>query len=338
MALASLSCVACAPSPTAKAQHTASESMQSKEITFKGHGGLELAGTLVVPAGQGPFPAVLLLSGSGPTDRDGNQPPMLATDLHKQLAEALGQAGIASLRFDKRAVARYRSDWPMQNLDELGEFFSWDAFLGDADAAFVALGKQPGIDPARMGVLGHSEGGLYALAMAEKRPVKALVLAAAPGRNLGDVIRDQIGRQVAAAPWDEAKRKSFLAANDAAIRSILDTGKPQADMPAELAPLYNASALKLLQVQLVWEPTEVARKVTAPALVINGEKDVQVSPKLDAEPLHQALAGPKKLMIVPGASHNFKVPKDASDPGFAGPVAAEASRGIVEWLTQHLSE
>ena len=84
-----------------------------REVTFSGPGGITLRGTLQLPDGaKGKVPAALLLAGSGPTDRNGNQPPALVTDLLKQIADRLATEGWASLRYDKRAVRTYAASWP----------------------------------------------------------------------------------------------------------------------------------------------------------------------------------------------------------------------------------
>src|SRR4051812_48487042 len=134
-----------------------------REVTFAGAGGLQLHGTLVVPAIKGKVPGVLLLPGSGPSDRNGNQPPALVTDLLKQIAERLAADGYASLRFDKRAAAVYASTWPPKDMAALNNFFSYDAFVGDARAGLDFLKSQSEINPKLTVVAGHSEGGLIAI-------------------------------------------------------------------------------------------------------------------------------------------------------------------------------
>src|SRR6185437_2429566 len=121
------------------------------------------------------------IQGSGPTDRDGNQPPQLKTDLLRQIATALGEAGIASLRYDKRGMYANRDTMP-KAAAELPHFFDWSAFVEDVHGAFDFLRAQEAIDPARVGILGHSEGGLLALDVSTLHTpqAKVLVLAATP--------------------------------------------------------------------------------------------------------------------------------------------------------------
>jgi uncharacterized protein len=169
-----------------------------REITFEGAGGVRLSGTLLLPEGASAdrrVPAVVLVAGSGPTDRNGNQPPLLWTGLLKQLADILAEAGIASLRYDKRG--QYRSGKPPGDAKALGEFVAWDHYVADVEAAYRALGEQQEVDPARRAIVGHSEGGLLAMHAAialqegPGRPA-AVVLLSTPGRPLDLVLREQL--------------------------------------------------------------------------------------------------------------------------------------------------
>src|SRR5947207_2508888 len=125
------------------------------EVSFPGAGGLALKGTLVLPAGVGRAPAVLLLPGSGPTDRDGNQGPGFTNNLLRRIAEELLQAGIGSLRFDKRATRGYAAAWP-RDVEGLSRFFSWQNFVEDAAAGLRFLQAPPGGAPARTTAGRHS--------------------------------------------------------------------------------------------------------------------------------------------------------------------------------------
>ena len=134
-----------------------------------GAGGAPLQGTLVLPARRvGPGPALLLVQGSGPTDRDGNQPPALTTDLLSQLAGILAGFGIASLRYDKRGMHANAASLPREPA-ALREFMRFEHVVDDAAAMLAALRKRPEIDPAQAGLFGHSEGGSIGLALATRR-------------------------------------------------------------------------------------------------------------------------------------------------------------------------
>ncbi|CAK9249661.1 unnamed protein product [Sphagnum jensenii] len=161
-------------------------------VSFVG-ANFNLNGTLTYPGQSSAFrrsPAVLLIPGSGPTNRDGNQPG-LTTDLLKQISTDLARKGIASLRFDKRSVNSYSNLWP-KDPNALTEFFSWENFLEDASQAYLILKNSKGIDPDQCSILGHSEGGLIASQIAARLNPPSLVLMATPGRPLGEVLRTQV--------------------------------------------------------------------------------------------------------------------------------------------------
>src|SRR5438128_1431465 len=108
-----------------------------REVVFTSGDGVPLAGSLMLPppaGSDGSVAALLLIQGSGPTDRNGNQPPTLISDLLRQIAEALAAAGIASLRYDKRGMFANRSSLPSGQA-ALASFFSWPAIVGDAREA-----------------------------------------------------------------------------------------------------------------------------------------------------------------------------------------------------------
>src|SRR6266850_6325936 len=172
---------------------------KQRAVRFAGSDGAILAGTLLLPIKSelGRVPGIVLVAGSGPTDRDGNNalvPERI--DLLKQLAELLARAGIATLRYDKRGIGE-STPRPRGGLEEQERFFSWDNFVGDVAAAHGELVKHDEIKPYATALLGHSEGGLLALAAAPmitgNRP-HGMVLAATPGRPMRDILRAQIAR------------------------------------------------------------------------------------------------------------------------------------------------
>jgi len=314
------------------------------DVTIEGAGGFKLRGTLVLPDAPGPAPAMLLLPGSGPTDRDGNQPPGLVTDLLKQLAERLSREGIATLRYDKRAAHVYAADWP-KSLAAQNQFFAWANFRDDAKLAYRYLRGRPEVDPKRTGILGHSEGGIITLAVgaemagAPDRPA-ALVLAGTPGRSLADVLHNQIADLLIRQQAAPEQTKFFLDKTDSINAELIRTGAAPADVPPGLAALYPPSAATYLQAALALDPRELAKKLVGPVLVMNGEKDIQVLPDKDTRPLAAALntrkaEKPVEVILVAGASHNLK-PLTHDPTGFAGPVAPEAMDRLAAWLKDNL--
>src|SRR5262245_61970453 len=173
-----------------------------------------LYGTILAPAPGAPakVPGAVLLAGSGPTDRDGNNPLIPGRmDTLRHFARALADLGIASLRYDKLGSGKTGLASHGANPGEIG----FDAFVDQAGAACDLLHGVPEVDARRVLLLGHSEGGLVALVLADRvvpaAPPWALVLASPLGTRYLDTVRRQVAGQVA---WAQAKGQ--LAANEAA--------------------------------------------------------------------------------------------------------------------------
>lgn len=320
---------------------TALSMVHTEEISFKGATDLTLSGELMLPDGDGPFPCVLMMPGSGPTDRDGNQLPLIRTDVLKQIAERLAQEGIGTFRFDKRPVRKYVSQWPKtSDLSVYSEYFSFENHVADVEAAYKAMVAAKGVDPKRCGLLGHSEGGLFASWEAPRLKPKVVVLAGTAGDRMEGVIRYQITNGVNRPGVPQEVRDEIIASNEEAMKSLIEKGTLPEKVHPNLAALYNASAAKLVRSYLTIDPVRSLKDYSGPVLVLNGEKDVQIRATVDAKRLFENLSLRKgttqEIFIVPGASHNFKIVKDENDTGFAGPVAPEALDKIASWLKKNL--
>jgi alpha-beta hydrolase superfamily lysophospholipase len=184
-------------------------------------------GTLVRPAGPGPFPAVVMVAGSGPTDRDWNSPLLPGSNgSARLLAEALAQTGIASLRYDKRASGLHAHE----NMAALIGKMSMTSHVDELTGAEYTMAQQDFIRDDRILALTNSEGVLHALNYQVQRPVMlfaGLVLTAPPGRPVGTVARSQVAAQAAGVPHGDA----LLALYDAAIVRFL-AGEPIAPDPS----------------------------------------------------------------------------------------------------------
>jgi dipeptidyl aminopeptidase/acylaminoacyl peptidase len=311
-------------------------------VRFAGSGDVPIAGTLTLPAAASaaqPVPAVLLIQGSGPTDRDGNQPPMLQSNVLRELAETFAAAGIASLRFDKRGMYANGATLP-QDHGQWPAFFTWQAMVGDARAALALLATHPAIAKERIGVFGHSEGGLIALDLAthDQRPPKVLILAATPGRRLGDVIHDQLSQLLTRQGATTEQRQFFLDADTRIRAAIVAGGTVPPDVPAGLAPLYPDYLGPFLQAELLLDPILMVKNFHEPILVINGGADEQVFAERDGALFTAALAGRKdgtQVLIPPGVSHNLKKVGDGGT-GIAGPIDPETREAIVGWARKNL--
>ena len=300
-------------------------------LEFQGQDGTKLQGTLMVPAGSlsKSYPCVLLISGSGPTDQNGNAPG-LKIDTMKQFAIGLAGADIASFRFDKRAVARYAANWPTSPA-QIGPYFSWKNHLGDALGAWKRMRAHGLVDPDHCAVLGHSEGGMIALSIAPMAQPKAIVLLSTPGRSYDVLIHEQLAKNLAASG---AEGQTLLKASDRIMAAIKKTGTVPDDVPAALKGLFNPSVGVFFQQACHVNPAQLAGEYRGPVLVLNGESDVQVSAERDAKALFAAVKSRKgsEIVILPLASHNLKSVEDEHDPGLKGPVVPDAIESIDKFL------
>jgi pimeloyl-ACP methyl ester carboxylesterase len=230
-----------------------------------------LAGTFL-DAGKG-APVVLIIPGSGPTDRDGNSPLGITAAPYRLFAEALAARGVSTLRADKRGMFGSKSAVSDPNAVTLADY------AGDAHQWARMLRTRTGT--RCIWLLGHSEGGLIALEAAQHpSDLCGLILVAAPGRKLGIILREQLRANPANAP--------ILPQAFAALDS-LESGKPV--NPATLHPglqsLFNAKVQPYLMELLRADPARLAASAKLPMLIVRGGKDIQVA-AADAAALRQA--------------------------------------------------
>lgn len=248
-----------------------------------------LKGTMLAPAAGG-APMVLIIPGSGPTDRNGNNPLGVRAATYRLLAEGLAQRGIGTVRIDKRGMFGSRTAVADGNAVTIGDYAT------DTESWIAAIRKQTGV-PC-VWVLGHSEGGLVALASAQNAPdICGLVLVSAAGRPLGEVLREQIRSNPANAPIiDQAM---------AAIDS-LEAGKhvDVSTMNPALMPLFAPQVQGFLISVFSYDPAKLIAAVNKPVLILQGKRDMQVS-VADAERLKQA-APAAKLVLLDDTNHVLK--------------------------------
>ena len=311
----------------------------SREVSFQGVGGIELPGTLLMPEHTKNVPAFVLLSGSGPTDRDGSVPGM-KIDVLRQVAERLASEGIASYRFDKRAVHTNSALWP-KDMSQIPAFFSWDNFVGDAKLAHDFLMHQPGVDPNRVGMIGHSEGALIAMKLAADpaNKVNGLIMLDGQGRPLDVVVMQQLREKLPQQlPADQVQ--PYLDAATKAIAQIKANGTVPPGMPAGLQGLFNISTLIFLQQNFKEKPLDLAAQYQGDVLVMNGELDNQVSPDLDAKALTKAFQNGKaksvQLAIIPGAGHCLKATTSRDQNVMEGPMVPASLNTISAWCKKHM--
>ena len=257
------------------------------EVSVPGPQG-PLAGTLVDPGKDAP--AVLIIPGSGPTDRDGNNPLGITGGVFRQLAEALAAKGVATLRIDKRGM--FGSKAAIADANDV----TIAAYAADAHA-WVDMVRAKTARPC-VWLLGHSEGALVALLAAQNpKGLCGVILVSGAGRPLGEVIRAQLRANPANAP--------LLPQGEAAIDQ-LEAGKrvPAATLPAPLQPLFNDRVQGYLIDMFRHDPAKLIAAVKLPVLIVQGDKDIQVA-VADAELLKRAQPA-ATLKVVPGINHVLK--------------------------------
>jgi pimeloyl-ACP methyl ester carboxylesterase len=320
--------------------------------------GITLAGTLTVPEGKRPFPAVVLITGSGPEDRDetvfGHKPFLILSDY-------LTRQGIAVLRFDDRGVGKSTGTYSTATSEDLA---------GDALAGVRFLKTRKEINPKRIGLIGHSEGGIIApIAAVQSKDVAFIVLMAGTAVTGEEVLYRQ-GRLIlkaeGATEEDMANQRAMQeklfavlksetdsAALEQQLRQILNdeaARRPGADeIPQEMLKTQVDSQVALMlspwfRFFLTYDPQPMLEKVAVPVLAIGGELDLQVDPKQNLPEIKKALeAGGNKDICVeelPGLNHLFQTATTGSITEYAKieeTMAPKALELIGDWIARHTS-
>ncbi|RMG46776.1 MAG: alpha/beta hydrolase [Acidobacteria bacterium] len=340
---------------------------RTADVRFPSSEGVTLAGTLTLPPGEGPHPAAVLLSGSGPQDRDetvfGHRPFLV-------LSDALTRRGIAVLRFDDRGVGASTGDFAAATSED---------FARDAAAAVAFLRGQKTIDPARIGLVGHSEGALVAaMTAAEREDVAFVVLIAGPGVTGADLLVEQTARLAAAAgaaPEEVDKARAFereavdlvlgaRGTDAAAARERLASllAERLAEMPPDqrramglpehgategaIRRFAEAQAAQLFspwfRFFLAYDPASDLKKIRCPVLAVSGELDLQVPPDQNlpaiAAALAEAPADDWTVAQLPGLNHLLQTAATGSPAEYSrieetiSPTALDVIGG---WIARH---
>lgn len=272
------------------AAHAAAPVVLQRPISLDTGSG-ELFGSLLLPQSAKPVPVVLIIAGSGPTDRNGNSAEGARNDSLKRLAWVLARHNIASVRYDKRGVAASLQATP----DERN--LTLDAYVADA----VAWGKSLKADP-RFGpliVLGHSEGALVAALAAPELDPAGVVSLSGSARPVDQVIRQQLA--------DHLPPALLLRSNQ--ILDRLKAGQVDADVPDPLQGIFRPSVQPYLISLFRADPAAAFARLNMPALIVQGTTDLQVG-VADAEKLKQAKPD-AELAVIPGMNHVMRiVPND----------------------------
>lgn len=296
----------------------------SEDITFKNDKfNINLAGTLTLPAGNGPFPAVILITGSGAQNRDEE---LLGHKPFRVIADYLSRNGIAVLRYDDRGVGKSQGSYASATSADLAT---------DAEAAYNFLKNNNKIDPKAIGLIGHSEGGLIApIVAAGESGISFIVSLAGPGVNGEQIIHRQaadisrvsgveekqikesadINKKLFAVLKKEPDNKIASEKMTALYKSILEKKKA--------SPEESAEALKQIQSQLspaslTWfryfimtDPAKYWKKVKCPVLALNGSKDLQVNADINLTAIEKTLKSSGntnvKCIKAEGLNHLFQ--------------------------------
>ena len=329
----------------------------AEELTFESKpAGIKLAGTLTWPKEGGPHPAVVLISGSGPQDRDeqvmGHRPFLI-------LADHLTRHGVAVLRYDDRGVGKSQGDYAAASTEE---------FVTDALAAVEYLKSRKEIDPERIGLIGHSEGGVTGPVAAGRAPgdVAFMVLLAGVGVPMDELLVRQghdlmkLGGAPAGAieKANALQRKLFRAVKDApdapaaekAVRAVIEaeaaTMSEAERTAAGLAGPGVDGQVKVItgpwfRGLLRYDPAATLAKVTCPVLAVCGEKDIQVAAKENLEGIRAGLAAggnpDVEVVELPGLNHLLQHCKTGAIAEYATieeTMAAEALDVVTAWVRE----
>ena len=277
-----------------------------------------LYGTQIIPTSNVPEPVVLIIAGSGPTDRDGNNPLGGPNNSLKLLAEGLAGHGIASIRYDKRGIGESSAAGPKQ-VDLRFDTYVEDAALWiqqlQADSRFSSVT-----------VIGHSEGSLLGMLATQKTGADAFVSMAGPAQTASQVIRDQLRPRLPDALWQQNEQ----------ILTALEQDNTVTSVPPELNMFYRSSVQPYLISWFRYTPAQEIRRLTVPVLTVQGTTDIQV-PVSEAQALKMAKPD-AELRIIEGMNHVLKaVPLDPkqqnasySEPTL--PVVPELVEGISQFI------
>lgn len=303
-----------------------------REVAFVSEG-LKLAGTLTLPDAPQPCPAVLLIVGSGMVDRDESH-KKLPIDVMRQLAMHLAENGIGSLRYDKRGVGASEGDfWPTGLSDN----------VDDAAAAVACLRSQPGVDPERVFVLGHSEGATICIRLAAAHePIAGAILLAGVGRHGEEALLWQ-GEQVV--PGMKGFQKWLIGALHVDVRK--QQLKAFAKIKKTTKDTYRVQGIQRINAKwmrefLAYDPAADLARIEVPVLAITGSKDIQVDPA-DLDIMAGLVRSEFEPHVVPDVTHLLRA-DEAAQPSVntykqqvKEPVDARVLELVTDWLGRHAS-
>jgi pimeloyl-ACP methyl ester carboxylesterase len=288
--------------------------------------GFTLAGTMTVPKDMGRLrlPAIVLVTGAGQLERDET---VAGIPIFAQLAGALAREGFVVLRYDKRGVGQSGGRSERATLQD---------YADDLTAAVKWLAKRKDIDPKRIAVVGHSEGGAVAMLAAREKKISSLVLVAAPGTPGSDLILEQQRHLLDVMKAPEAERTAKIELQQR-IHAAVISDKGWEAIPEELRTQAESTWFRSL---LMFDPAKVMAKVKQPVLIVHGDLDREVMPH-HADTLAKLArarkkAAPVELVHLPGVNH-LLVPAETGEVSEyhalkEKTVTPAVTKAIVDWL------
>jgi uncharacterized protein len=322
-----------------------------EEVTYPNQpAGVTLSGTLTLPRGKGPFPAALLISGSGPQDRDEN---ILGHRPFLVLADRLTRGGVAVLRYDDRGTAKSTGNFAAATTLD---------FAADADAGVAYLRIRKEIDPKRLGLIGHSEGANVAAIVASRSPVAFVVMMAPSGVRGEDLLISQTTAIMNALglPLEQVEKtlsfnkRAYAIARqekdpvviDKKVRGLLPEIAGKQQIPKEVIE----SQIKMLSSPwfrhfIDYDPAPAMKALRSPVLAMFGEKDVQVPADENLKAVRDALqSGSNKdfsTIKLPGLNHLFQTAGTGLPMEYGQieeTIAPAALDLISKWLAERLKQ
>lgn len=287
-------------------------------LTFRAVDGIMLSGTLTLPRRKGPFPAFVLVAGSGPYDRSGG-------GIFTILANHLAENGVATFRYDKRGVAESSGDYDLATLDTL---------VLDADSAVEFLAKQKDINPKQLGIIGHSEGALIAARVTLDNPhVRGVILMASPSvKMFPDMAMEQARYFDNFSHWDR-KAAENMQKHIEEVKFLLDTGRMWYHYNGVRIPLSVLASFYTMP-----DPKTVLRRIGQPVLLLHGANDLTVpvrhSKVLYAE-MQQIDKVHGQMRIYENTGHffgDFIPPADSYPNRTYVKLYDEILKGIMDWV------
>lgn len=317
-------------------------------VTFENSAapGVRLAGTLTLPSGSGPHAAVILMAGSGKHDRDetvsGHKPLLV-------LADALTRQGYAVLRYDKRGAGQSTGNYDAATMPD---------FTSDAKAALAYLRNRPEIDRAKIGLIGHSEGGTIGAVLAADDPsIAYVVMMAGFALSAKQLVAEQIRRfdvlegkppgqaaqtyKLNMALFDVIAKAKDQAEAEERVRRILAAADP-APTKAEADQALMFARLPAMRFILGYDPTQSLQRLRVPVLALAGSKDIVVPPDVNLPALRRALANDPDVTIkeLPGLNHFFQHAETGSPREMSKieeTLAPEVTTTVIQWIAGHES-